>query len=165
MENINQQTEENFIDDEEYNKLFCNNDFGPKVIFKEYKFSFNKSVDSLEDLEFDSILNSVEVISSEDNESQNNSLEEQKEVSVITHKIKKVETIDSMAEKKSVFGCFDNKMRRRLKTFDSNYSTNVNNTKRSHNFSKSIKLNDSLTKFRKKKGQENPSVRCRCNIF
>jgi hypothetical protein len=166
MENIDRkQTDDNFIDIEEFNLLFCHN-FGPKLTFRDNKLAFNKSVDSLDDLDFISILNSVEVMSSKDNESQGNSIadiaENKDDCAISVHKIK---TMESFADKKSHCGCFKKK---RLKTFDSYYSTNVNNTKRSSNFSKSIKLNDSLTKFRKKKGtfvNNHPPVRCGCTIF
>jgi hypothetical protein len=163
MELIINKPEEPFIDIDDYNNLFRPT-FGPKISLNPYKLDFNKSSDTLDDLDYNSLFNSIEAISSK-SESQNNSMEENKEIDYITTektKIRKFDTNDSMGDKTNCFGC---KSKKRLKTFDSYYSTNVNNTKRSSNFSKSIKLNDSLTKFRKRKNIKAPTVKCGCVII
>jgi hypothetical protein len=174
--------EDLFIDINEYNLLFCDDKLGPKVVLKELDYKFNTSCDTLDDLAFNSILNSIEVISSikeEDKGSSKNSIIVEKErvdfAGLETQKDKRTETMDIsvLTEKKSCFPCFSQQTttaKKRLRTADSYYSTNVNNTKRSSYFSKSIKLNDSLVKIRKKRSMEKKDTKaktnnCGCNIF
>jgi hypothetical protein len=150
-----------FIDIDEYNTLFNRIDinFGPKLEFKEINLELDISINSF-DLDSDDI--NISIVSIKENSPQRQTEENE----IVETRIKKIETNNSNYEAKNGI-CLSSRSRSKRR-HDSYHSTNVNNTRRSSNMSKSIKMNDSLTKFRKKKYpymRRKSKSDCKCQIF
>ncbi len=189
------QLEKEFCNTPKNNDIRC--DIGPKIDIKEN--DVNLSFDSLEyDLCFDldsklfneETLNNNSVLNRSLNKNKNyspweikldNSRQQYNPSHVTTEKNeKKFITENSEIEKKNErILCCNSKKIKRIKTANNSlYSNNILNTqtKKSTNLSnKSLKLNDSLSKQRKKNMQQHPSLNvkkntksnenCRCIIF